>query len=107
MPVCTCMPLLLSIVQIPDGDLLKRVTNLKVDPLSGEVYSKSTYEPAKPVRKDSGQDEEADDEEEEEKEEDNLNEVSSEADSHLNLEWNFICMSAINVCCRVYRAANF
>ena len=74
------MPLLVFIVQIPDADLLRRLSSLKVDPLSGEVYSKSTYAPAKPIPKDSGgQDEEVEDEEEEEKEEDNLHEVSIEA----------------------------
>lgn len=98
MPVCTSTPLLLSIVQIPDGDLLKRVTSLRVDPLSGEVYSKSTYDPTKPVRKDSGQDEEADDEEEEEKEEDNLNEVGMEFSLHVSYK---------SVLHRVYSAANF
>ena len=75
------MSLLMLIVQIPDADLLRRLNALKVDPLSGEVYSKSTYEPAKPVPKDAvGQHDEV--EEEVEEMEENLHEVNREAGSH-------------------------
>ena len=37
-------------MQVPDADLLRRMSGQKVDPLSGVTYTKSILDPPKPAR---------------------------------------------------------
>ena len=37
-------------MQVPDADLLQRISGQKVDPLSGVTYTKSILDPPKPAR---------------------------------------------------------
>ena len=61
-----------------------------MDPLSGEVYPKSAYEPAKPAPKDTTRRDEEGEEEEEEKDEDEP-EVNRQQEVVLTCSTHVIC----------------
>ncbi len=76
--------------QIPDVDLLKRRVGQKIDPLTNEVFTKSSYQPdtTKDGLNDDEENEEEEDDEEVEKEEDESvterDEFSDDLVSYLN-----------------------